>query len=83
MKKVIDIELLTKEKNDELARINLIPFSERDYTEYYRLFMKLKYHSNKAERERILEKNKERYNSEYFADYYRTHVKPFKSVKTV
>jgi hypothetical protein len=58
MKKVVDIEALTREKDEALERVRNTPFSERDYTEYNKLFMKLKYHTNKEERTRQIEHGK-------------------------
>ena len=52
MKKVVDIEALTREKDEALERVRNTPYTERDYTEYNKLFMKLKYHTNKEERTR-------------------------------
>ena len=65
MRKTVDIEALTREKDEALERVRNTPFSERDYTEFNRLFMKLKYHTNKEERDRQILSGRERLKNIY------------------
>ena len=68
MRKVIDIEALTREKDEALERVRNTPFAKRDYTEYNKLFMRLKYHTNQDEKKRQIENSKNTLKKIYYDD---------------
>lgn len=78
MRKSVDINELMKKRDAILEEIRKVPNKQRDYTEYRKVSMKIKYYTDENEREKQIEYGKERFKHIYsneetrkkYADYH-------------
>lgn len=51
-----DIEQIIKRRDEAFAELHALPFEERDYSTYRKLFMQVKYHTDATSKEHQKEK---------------------------
>lgn len=77
MRKSIDVNELIKNRDDIREKLLLLPNKERDYTEYRKVAMKIKYYTNEDERKRQIEYGKKRFRKIYSNEEEREKYKEY------
>lgn len=77
MRKVVDVNELIRRRDELLEELRTTPKKDKDYTEYRKITMKIKYNTNEEERKRSIDKANKRIKDIYsneeerkkYADY--------------
>lgn len=59
-RKIVDIDDLMKKREDILKELHTLPSKERNYKDYIRIAMQIKYHTDAKERKRQHDRMKEK-----------------------